>query len=234
VSALEQPLELAFKKFAGQLDDEELFTLQSLDEVLSFRPFAPEDADLRMFEVVTAAVTDRQAMRFQYRKPGEKKADLRHVYPYHLVEFGDRWYLLAHDLKRGDVRTFVLGRMREAVVTGERFAAPKDFDPKKFFAQSLGVMVGKGDYQVVIEMDAWLTDVLRGRRWHPTQEVTELPGGGSQLRMRLGALEEIEQHVLSWGTHATVVGPVELRERLFKTTEALWQRYGGPLVLHDK
>ena len=64
-------------------------------------------------------------------------------------------------------------------------------------------MSGKGDYQVVIEMDAWLTDVLRGRRWHPSQEVAELPGGGSQLRMRLSGLEEIEQHVLSWGTHAT-------------------------------
>ena len=229
---LERPLELAFKKFAGQLDDEELFTLQSLDEVLSFRPFAPEDADLRKFEVVTEALRERQAMRFEYRKPGEKTVEVRRVHPYHLMEFGARWYLLAHDLKRKGIRTFVLGRMRDPVLTGERFTLPKDFDPKQFFAKSLGVMEGKGDYQVVIGMDAWLTDILRGRRWHPSQEWMELPGGASELRMRLSGLEEIEQYVLSWGTHATVIGPPELRQRLFRTAEELWQRYGGPAVLH--
>jgi proteasome accessory factor B len=92
---------------------------------------------------------------------------------------------------------------------------------------SLGVMSGKGDYQVVIEMDAWLTDVLRGRRWHPSQEVAELPGGGSQVRMRLSGLEEIEQHVLSWGAHASVVEPRELRERLGVVARALAARYGN-------
>jgi len=84
-----------------------------------------------------------------------------------------------------------------------------------------------------IELDAWLTDVLRGRRWHPSQSWTELPGGGSRLRLRLSCLEEIEQWVLSWGTRATVIRPMELRDRLLKTTEELWQRYGGPMVLHD-
>ena len=231
---LQQPLELLFQKVTGQLDDKERFTLQNLDEVLSFRPFAPEDADLRLFELVSRAVTERQALKFQYRKPGEKSAELRRVHPYHLMEFGNRWYLLAHDLKRDDIRTFVLGRMREPALTSERFVRPTNFDPKKHFDHSFGVMAGKGDYEVVIEMDAWLTDILRGRRWHPKQVWTELPGGGSHLHLRLSSLEEIEQYVLSWGIHATVLGPEALRKRLFGTAEELWQRYGGPGVLHEK
>jgi len=48
------------------------------------------------------------------------------------------------------------------------------------------------------------------------------------------ALEEAERSVLSLGTHATVIRPEKLRERLSKATEELWQRYGGPMVLHDK
>ena len=74
-------------------------------------------------------------------------------------------------------------------------------------------------------MDAWLTHGLRGRRWHPSEEVRELSDGGSQLRMRLSALEEIEQYVLSWGTHARVVGPPELRERVVRVAAEIVKRY---------
>ena len=232
-TALQQPLELAFQKCMGQLDDQERFTLQNLDDVLSFRPFAPEDPDLRLFEIITEAIRNRRALQFEYRKPGEKVADTRRVHPYHLMQFTNRWYLLAHDRKRGAIRKFVLGRMRETKMTAERFDAPKNFDAKKFFESSLGVMTGTGDYEVVIELDAWLTDILRGRHWHPSQVWKELPGGGAHLSMRLSCLEEIEQWVLSWGTRATVIRPAELRERIFNTTETLWQRYGGPMVLHS-
>jgi predicted DNA-binding transcriptional regulator YafY len=143
------------------------------------------------------------------------------------MQFTNRWYLLAFDHRAKDIRKFVLGRMRETKMTAERFDSPKNFDAKKFFDRSLGVMTGTGNYEVVIELDAWLTDILRGRKWHPSQVWTELPGGGSHLQMRLSCLDEIEQWVLSWGTRATVIRPAELRGRLFKKTEELWQRYGG-------
>lgn len=224
-TAFEQPLELAFQKLMGQLDDQERFTLQNLDEASSIRPFAPDEADLRLFELVTQAVTERRALRFEYRKPGGKSGEVRRVHPYHLMQFSSRWYVLAHDTERGDIRKFVLGRMRETVMTDEGFEFPTDFDPKKYLDRSLGVMTGTGDYEVVIELDAWLTDSLRGRRWHPTQVWTELPGGGSKLRLRLSCLEEIEQWVLSWGTRANVVRPQLLRERLRATGTILVARY---------
>jgi predicted DNA-binding transcriptional regulator YafY len=66
---------------------------------------------------------------------------------------------------------------------------------------------------------------VRGQRWHPNQEIVELPDGGSQLRLRLSCLEEIEQYVLSWGTHATVAEPAELRTRVLSTARELSQRY---------
>jgi proteasome accessory factor B len=222
---LEQRLESFFRRFAGQLDNVERFTLEDLGDVLSFRPSAPEIADAKLFELLTRAVRERRCLSFDYRKPGEKKAECRRVKPYHLFEFGGRWYLHAYDPMRADVRTFVLGRMRDAVATDERFDRPKDFDPRKHLEKSIGVMAGKGDYQVIIQMDAWLTDILRGRRWHPSQVIDELPGGASQLRLRLGSLEEIEQYVLSWGTHATVIGPNILRERVAKVARQLAARY---------
>jgi predicted DNA-binding transcriptional regulator YafY len=43
---LQKPLELAFAKMTGILDDEERYMLENLDMAFSVRPFGPEDPDL--------------------------------------------------------------------------------------------------------------------------------------------------------------------------------------------
>jgi predicted DNA-binding transcriptional regulator YafY len=90
---------------------------------------------------------------------------------------------------------------------------------------------GRYDYEIVAEMETWAADDERGRRLNSSHELTERPRGMLQVRLRLDSLEEAERWVLSLGTHATVIRPDKLRERLFKATEELWQRYGGPMVI---
>jgi predicted DNA-binding transcriptional regulator YafY len=69
--------------------------------------------------------------------------------------------------------------------------------------------------------------MLLGRMWHHSQKITPLPGGGCRLTMRLSALEEVERWVLSWGTHATVLQPVELANRIGNIARQLDKRYPG-------
>ncbi|MCI0744258.1 MAG: WYL domain-containing protein [Verrucomicrobia subdivision 3 bacterium] len=223
-----KPLQMAFRKLTGQLDDKERYTLQDTDEVLSFRPFAPEATDMERFEIVARAIQQRRALRFMYRKPGEKRAEGRHIHPYHLTCNNNRWYLIGYDVDRNDIRTFALARMNDGAVLSETFQKPKDFSVAKYLRGSLTVMSGRGDYEVVIEFDAWATDQLRGRLWHSSQQVTELPGGESRMRMRLSGLEEVERWVLSWGTHATVISPQSLVERVSTIARSLAGCYETP------
>jgi predicted DNA-binding transcriptional regulator YafY len=113
-----------------------------------------------------------------------------------------------------------------------RFTVPKKFDLNEYLSGSLGLFKGQDDFEVVVELDAFAADDVRGRRLHSSQEVTEMPGGMLRVRLRLDSLEEAERWVLTLGTHATVIRPEQLRERLSKATEELWQWYGGPMVLH--
>ena len=220
-----RPLDTAFRKLSGQLGQSADFTLSNLDEVLSFRPFAPEDADLEDFEIITRALRQRRALAFQYRNVGAPKVARRHVHPYHLACIENQWYLFAFDVKRQAMRTFALTRMRNLAIRPEHFTLPRKFDPNEYLRGSLGVYKGGGDYEIVIEFDAWAADLLRGRRWHASQELTELPGRRIRLRLRLNNIEEAERWVLSWGGHATVVGPPALVERMCRTATELWERY---------
>jgi predicted DNA-binding transcriptional regulator YafY len=220
-------LETAFKKLTGQLDAEARFSLGSLDAAFSFRPFAPEDADLKAFEILTTGVRERCAVRFVYRKLGAKRAKQRHVHPYHLACIENHWYLFAFDVERQDMRTFVLARLAKPELLDEQFVPTERFDLNDYLQGSFGVFKGVEDHEVLIDFDAWAADLIRGRRWHHSQELIELPRRKVRLRLRLNSLEEAERWVLSWGTHATVVQPKRLATRIREVAAELVQRYSA-------
>ena len=93
----------------------------NLDEALSFRPFGPEDTDLKTFEVLSRAVQEHRVVRFQYKKLGARKPECRHVQPHHLACIENVWYIFAFDIDRGAMRTFVLTRLYQPELTGKRF-----------------------------------------------------------------------------------------------------------------
>ena len=220
-----RPLENAFRRLTGQLDREASYTLGNLDGAFSFRPLAPEDADLKMFQKLTQALKECRAIRFQYRNLGARKAVPRRVHPYHLACIDSHWYLFAHDVERKAMRTFVLSRMSGVTLTRTKFPKPRDFNVDEHLKGSFTVFKGKDDYEVVVEFDAWATDLIRKRRWHSSQEFTELKDGGSRLRFRLNSIEEMERFILSFGIHATVVRPKELVTRMERTAKELVKRY---------
>ena len=225
----QRPLEMAFKKLNGQLDRTERYTLDHLGEALSFRPFAPDDTDHRLFQVVNRAILEKRELRFKYRNLGQQQNQTRKVRPYHVACIENHWYLFAFDVDRDAIRTFSLSRLGEPELLTAHFTKPKDFKTDDYLRGSLNVFKGHDDFEDVIEFDAWATDLIHGRHWHASQELTELPGGCSRLRMRLNSIEEVERWVLSWGTHATVIRPDALRARLESTGRQLAQRYAtGP------
>lgn len=225
---LQKMLETTFRKLTGQLDGNLRYSLGNADGVLSFRPFAPADAELKDFDLLMRAVSQRRAVRFSYRNRGQVKAQARHVHPYHIACVDNQWCLFAFDVGRKDIRTFVLARLSKPVLTGKRFTVGRKFDLAERLRGSLGLYQGKEDYEIVVELDAWAADDVRGRRLHSSQELTELPGGMVRLRLRLSSLEEIERWILSMGSHATVIRPEKLRERLAKVGGSLLERYRLP------
>ncbi len=224
-TAWHRPLENAFRKLTGQLEQDTRFTMGSLDRVLSFRPFAPGDTDLAAFQRIHAGLQKARVLEFDYKNLGARQVQRRRVQPYHLACIDNHWYLFAFDEVRQALRTFVLTRMSRLALTRKHFKRPKHFNADEYLRGSFQVYKGHADYEVVVEFDAWATDLLRGRKWHSSQETTELPQGGCRLRLRLNNLEEIEGWILSWGRHATVIRPLELAERLRGIAEDLATRY---------
>ena len=123
----QKPLRMAFKKLTGQLDDRERYSLENLGLALSFRPFAPEDADLGAFRVITKGLHERRALKFDYRNLGTKNWQVRHVHPYHLACIDSHWYLFAHDVGRGGDSHVCADTAGEADSDGGAFCQAEGF-----------------------------------------------------------------------------------------------------------
>lgn len=221
----EKPLANAFEKLSSVLADEITVDLNELAEALSFRHTGEAITDLEIFGKVTEALRQTRVLRFSYRKLNARGSEAREVEPYHLASIDGQWYLFAHDLVRKDIRTFVVGRIQSVPRIGRKFDKPEDFSLTERLLGSFGVFKGDGHHRVKIAFDAFASQLVRERTWHPSQSIKEKADGTLELSLELDSLEEIERWVLSWGGHARVVSPRELKQRVRKAVSSIQDAY---------
>ncbi|HEX4213856.1 MAG TPA: YafY family protein [Candidatus Dormibacteraeota bacterium] len=80
----------------------------------------PPTVDAMALTTMASACRDRDRLRFRYRDHSGN-ASLRTVEPYRLVNWGQRWYLVAWDAGREDWRTFRIDRVGSLQPIGPRF-----------------------------------------------------------------------------------------------------------------
>lgn len=211
-TAFEAPLSSAFKKISAALPDSVSLHLAEWEKTVSFHTSTEPLVNLEVFDRLAKAVGARQQLRIRYRKPGQAEPETRVVDPYHLGNINGDWFLFAHDHLRNDLRTFVPARVLAAEPTGKTFASPKKFSLHERLRDSFAVHSAEGDFKVVLRFHERVADYIREKRWHPSQELTELPDGGAELRVRLSSLVEVTRWVLSWSGDCRVVAPKELAE----------------------
>lgn len=217
----------AFKKLVEQLDDEADLSLGDLQQELSFRPFAPDEVSLDTFDKLRRGIRNQKVVQFTYKALNNPGAETRRVHPHHLACVDNRWYAISYDEARKAFRNFVLTRMTDLVVLERSFKRQRGFSFEKYIEGSFGIFQGGEPRRVVAEFQGWAAELVKERRWHPTQSLETLEGGGVRLTMTLTNLVEVERWLLSWGDHVTVQEPQSLRDRLAGIGRDMAQRHQG-------
>jgi len=162
------------------------------------------DADV----LVTLARACRDLVRVRFDYPTREGSEAeRTVEPVRMVTTGRRWYLMAHDVDRGDWRTFRLDRMRQVRATTWTFPPREHPDPVEHVQRSTTA----SPYR-------WLARI---RFAVPAQRVRDLVpptiglvrDEGTHCVLEVGGddLDWIAAHVARTGLPAEVLDPPELR-----------------------
>jgi proteasome accessory factor B len=222
-----KPLRRAFAKLAEGLRETVRFGWEDVDLPISFRGLGTSVADLVLFEVAAKAVLKRQELSFDYVKLSGKHPERRRIRPYHLGCVENRWYCFGFDLKRNQIRTFALARMREAKAEKARFERPADFSIDKLLRGSFGVFRGAGKFSVRIECDPFSARIIGESRWHESQRIKRLADERIEVQFELDSIEEIDRWILSWGEHVRVIGPEELVAKIVRAAAAVGGLYAS-------
>ncbi len=143
--------------------------------------------------------------------------ELRRVLPLHLLCWDYAWYLFAWDPMRNDIRTFALGRMSNAALTGEHFDKPPvTFDLRKELEKSFGITRGGKAVDVHLRFKRRAVPLIIERLWHPSQQMFENEDGTLDLTMKVAIVPELVRWVQSWGDDIAVLAPTSLDDTVLE------------------
>jgi len=226
-TAFEKPLASAFSKIAAGLHEETGVSFQDLSEAFSFRPSGQAVTELDTFQTLAEAVVAEEGVEFDYRSLRGDAPERRRVRPYHLGCLANQWYLIAHDESRKGLRTFALSRLGGVARTGQHFRKPKNFSVSQILSGSFSAFQTTDVAEVRLRLDPLAARLAAERRWHASQELHPLRGGGAELTLRVSVAPDLINWILGWGEHAEVVAPASLRRTIAAEVRAMAAAYAA-------
>ncbi len=224
---LEEFVENAMLKIRMLLPQEVDVSLERAVEAVSFHvdPLRGEEVEVAQnYRILVEAMEQRRALDMEYYTASRDAHTSRRIEPYHLRLVGGAWYCIAYCQKRREVRTFALDRMESLSVTNERFEIPAKFSITEYLGYSWIIERGTPT-QVVIEFDSSQVPYVCNRQWHHSQELETLSDGNLRMTLTTGSLGEIMRWVMSFGSHARVIEPEELKQQVMQELEKAQRNY---------
>lgn len=224
-TVFEKPLRSAIEKITASLKGQVEVSLKELQECFIFAPPSVVTVREELLLDLHRAIQRCRQVRIRYFTASRGCWEVRVVEPYHLYNLRGDWYLIAFDHLRHAMRIFHVGRIDEWEVLPQVFTRDPQFSIEEWMSQAFIAERGEEPLEVAIKFDSYQARYIRERRWHPTQEIEELPDGGLILRFCVGGLDEVKRWVMSYGSHAEVLEPPSLREAVQKEIEQMAEIY---------
>ena len=227
-TGLEHAATSAFQKLRLTLGETEA---NYVDKLMARIHFARVEAigprDSSVVDDLLVAIEDCRAIFIEYSSANSTEPLTYDIFPYGLTEYKGSLYVVGFSCHHSEVRTWKIERIHSSELTIFPFKRPVDFDIAQHFEGAFAIIGGKTKQIVRIRFDAATARYVREKRFHPSQQ-NELQNDGRVIaQFTLTSLIEIRSWLLSFGAHAEVLEPDELRKSLREEAEQLSHLYSG-------
>jgi predicted DNA-binding transcriptional regulator YafY len=184
---------------------------------------------LQVLEKLTVAWAEGRQARIWYRKGEAEEVKEYCLCPYFIEAYaiGQTSYVIGRVEPPGHLRTFKIERIERIELLRQGYQIPDDFDPEALFADAWGIwFTGHEPVEVTLRFSPRVAARVRETRWHRSQQVEPLPGGGLLWRARIAEPQEMMPWVRGWGSDCEVLAPEEMRAEIQAEARRLIELYG--------
>lgn len=173
------------------------------------------------------AVKNQVQIKFVYQKYWDPQLTERHVEPYALKEFKNRWYLIATDLKDSNIKCFALDRLTELEISKNKFDFPAGFDVNEYYRHSFGIISPNAQEpeEVVLSFHPFQGKYIQSLPLHDSQKVLIDNEEELRIQLKLFITHDFFMELLSFGENVKVLKPQSLIDDLQSTIKKIQKMY---------
>lgn len=222
-NALQHPMESALEKIVERNNGSSSTIREKIDKSVNFKLASNAPFQRKLLEDVLESIETRQVLEIVYYATYRNETECRRIEPLIVQETTGSWYVWAWCRLRKDYRYFALQRIKEWKVLKETFSHRPDADKKLILAERTFQLEERHPpITVRIQFDELAARYVKEKKWHEDQKISEHSDGSIDLEFATMSLEETKRWVLFYGSHASVLEPVELRKMVHgELTQAL-------------
>ena len=158
----------------------------------------------------------------------EGHAETLTMQPYAMKVYNRRWYVLGYIKEKESIRHLALERFIDLQITSKKFEYPKDFNPRKYYDNVVGIYVNNELPVVNLKIRVYGVQIeyMRMLPLHKSQsEVKSRYGEFAEFTYRVCLTPELKSKILALGPSVEVLEPLEYREEIKKEISLTLNRY---------
>jgi len=200
--------------------------LGGISEKISVKNIEYSRVDEKYFHDIVNALFREVPVSIAYYSPHTNKKSVRTVCPLHLIQYMGSWHIIAFCMKRKDLRTFALSRIRAVDPTSEKIQLPDGLPSiKEYTRKNFGIIQGGEPRQVRLRFSPVVSEWMQEQVWHPLQRTSFESDGSLLMEFPVADFREIRRRILSHGAEVKVLAPAELAEEIRQEIEKMGKVY---------
>jgi predicted DNA-binding transcriptional regulator YafY len=184
----------------------------------------PDLKGISYFSDLLQAILTKRVLKLKYTPYG-KETQIVNIYPYHLKQFNDRWYLIAQAIGYQSYAHYALDRIEGF----EEIALPykdSELDFSEYFDDVIGVTVPDVEAEdIVIKVTGKRFNYIRTKPLHLSQRIVEEAEDYAIISINVKVNKELESLILSFGEDIEVISPASFRDRIAEKIQATNKKY---------
>jgi len=186
------------------------------------------DPGIQWIEPLIKAILNKDTLLINYQSRNKEPKD-RHISPYLLKQYLNRWYLVAYDhlsAYESKVLVFALANINTCQFSNKPYISP-DINIREYFRHSIGIWHDHRDKPMLVKLRFYKQmDFVKSNPLHHTQQIlSDNDENHLDISIEVFPGPELDRLVLGFGNMVKVLDPQSLKEHIASKISEMVKMY---------